>query len=128
MGKVRFRNDYHSADAKGAELVESDLDNRRLSLQRGIFHCFGHIFLSYFRVLGLQSRNSKQQVSSQRLATCLPPSPPAASSRACLPISEHRLHSRGRAVIVHASSALTSGGAYSSKVDCYLSKIVTVCQ
>jgi len=25
-------------------------------------------------------------------------------------------------VIVHASSALTSGGAYSSKVDCYLSK------
>jgi len=41
-GKVGFGNDNHAADAKGAEFMENDLNNRRLCLQSGIFHCISY--------------------------------------------------------------------------------------
>src|ERR1700690_3238126 len=39
-GKMGFGYDHHPADAKGAELVESDFNNGRFCLKCGIFECF----------------------------------------------------------------------------------------
>ena len=39
-GEMGLGYDHHPADAKGAELVESDLNDGRFCLKRGIFECF----------------------------------------------------------------------------------------